>query len=179
MDTSVERLYKRYHPLLVRFVTRMTRCPHRAEDVAQAAWVKLLGARRRGVCASDDESELRAYLFTVARNAVLDEYTRHHGVVRTSTVDPCRLEALLREAGGGGRGPEQEVASSQVNALLQDAVDRLPDGQRKVVLMWCEGASIREMASACQAPQDTVLSRKKYAIARLRRSIGHQAHAMA
>jgi DNA-directed RNA polymerase specialized sigma24 family protein len=58
-------------------------------------------------------------------------------------------------------------------------VDRLPAEQRKVILMWSQGASIREMASACDAPRDTVLSRKKYAVARLRNTIGGEAQAMA
>jgi RNA polymerase sigma-70 factor (ECF subfamily) len=178
MDTSVERLYTRYHSLLVRFLTRMTHCPQRAEDLAQSAWLKLLGARHRGACASGDESELRAYLFTVARNAFLDEYTRKHGVARTRTIDPCLLDSLIDESGGGG-GPEQEVTRGQVSAVLQGAVDRLPAEQRKVILMWSQGASIREMASACDAPRDTVLSRKKYAVARLRNTIGGEAQAMA
>ncbi|MEX2148649.1 MAG: sigma-70 family RNA polymerase sigma factor [Steroidobacteraceae bacterium] len=178
MDTSVERLYTRYHLLLVRFLTRMTHCPQRAEDLAQAAWLKLLGARSRGACPGGDESELRAYLFTVARNAFLDEYTRKHAVVRTRTIDPCLLDSLIDESGGSD-GPEQDVARGQVYALLQGAVDRLPVEQRKVILMWSQGASIREMASACDAPRDTVLSRKKYAVARLRNTIGGEAQAMA
>ena len=178
MDTSVERLYARYHPLLVRFLTRMTHSPERAEDLAQAAWLKLLGARCRGACASGEESELRAYLFTVARNTFLDEYTRKHGVVRTRTVDPGLLDALIDETAAMA-GPEQEVERGEVHDLLHGAVDRLPAEQRKVILMWSQGASIREMSSACHAPRDTVLSRKKYAVARLRSAIGGELRAMA
>ena len=178
MDNSIDQLYRRYHALLVRFLTRMTHSPERAEDLAQAAWLKLLGARNRGACPSGEESELRAYLFTVARNAFLDEYTRKHGVVRTRTVDPGLLDALIDESGGGG-GPEQEVERGQLHDLLHGAVDRLPVEQRKVILMWSQGASIREMASACRAPRDTVLSRKKYAVARLRGTIGGELSAMA
>ena len=40
--------------------------------------------------------------------------------------------------------------------------------QREVVAMWCAGASIEGMARHAAAPRDTVLSRKKYAFARLR-----------
>ena len=178
MDTCIDQLYRRYHALLVRFLTRMTHSPERAEDLAQAAWLKLLAARSRGACACGDESELRAYLFTVARNAFLDEYTRKHGVVRTRTVDPGLLDALIDESGGSA-GPEQEAERSQVNGLLQQAVERLPAAQRKVIQMWSQGASIREMASACRAPRDTVLSRKKYAVARLRGTIGGELAAMA
>jgi len=165
-----EQLYACYHPLLVRFLTRMTRCPQRAEDLAQVAWLKLLGARSRGACKADGEAELRAYLFTVARNAFLDEYTRKHEAVRTRAVDPGLLDALINESSSAA-GPDQAVECAEVNAILQSAVDHLPAEQRKVILMWSHGATIREMAAACDAPTDTVLSRKKYAVARLRGSL--------
>ncbi len=178
MDTSVERLFSVYHGLLVRFLTRMTHSPERAEDLAQTAWLKLLGARNRGACASGDESELRAYLFTVARNAFLDEYTKKHGVVRTRSVDPGLLDALIDESRSSA-GPDAEVERGQVQAVLQGAVERLPAEQKKVIRMWSQGASIREMASACRAPRDTVLSRKKYAVARLRGSVSSELRALA
>ena len=166
-----ERLYAGYHLLLVRFLTRMTRCPQRAEDLAQVAWVKLLGARSRGACQAGNESELRAYLFTVARNAFLDEYTRKHEAVRTRTVDPGILEAMINESSSAA-GPDQAAERGEIDSILRGAVDHLPAEQRKVILMWSQGASIREMAAACDAPTDTVLSRKKYAVARLRGTIG-------
>lgn len=171
-----ERLYRQHHPLLVRFLTRMTRCQHRAEDLAQVAWLKLLGARTRGICETTSEAELRAYLFTVARNAFLDEYTRKHEAIRTRSVDPGVLDSLIGESASDA-GPDQAVERGQVSAMLQGAVDGLPDEQRKVILMWSHGASIREMAASCDAPRDTVLSRKKYAVARLRGSIGEAVRA--
>lgn len=166
-----ERLYSSYHTMLVRFLTRMTRCPQRAEDLAQVAWLKLLGARSRGACKAATETDLRAYLFTVARNAFLDEYTRKHEAVRTRSVDPALLDALINESSSAA-GPDQAVERDQLHDILQGAVGRLPAEQRKVILMWSQGASIREMAAECGAPTDTVLSRKKYAVARLRGSIG-------
>lgn len=162
----LESLYSRYHRLLVRFLTRMTRCPQRAEDLAQVAWLKLMGALGRGVCAGG-EQELRAYLFTIARNAFLDEYTRKHEAMRTRAVDPGLLDALISR-NDCGPDPESELQRSQVNALLRDAVDELPVEQRKVIRMWSQGVSIKEMAAVCGAPTDTVLSRKKYAVARMR-----------
>lgn len=166
-----ERLYASHHPLLVRFLTRMTRCPQRAEDLAQVAWLKLLGARARGTCQADGEIELRAYLFTVARNAFLDEYTRKHDAVRTRSVDPGVLDALINESSSAA-GPDLAVEREQLHAILQGAVNHLPVEQRKVIGLWSQGASIREMATVCDAPTDTVLSRKKYAVARLRGCVG-------
>jgi RNA polymerase sigma-70 factor (ECF subfamily) len=161
-----ERLYAEHHALLVRFLTRMTRCPQRAEDLAQVAWLKLLGARSRGACRCADEAEIRAYLFKVARNAFLDEYTRKHEATRTRCVDPGLLDDLATATGDSE--PDRLAERQQVQAIVQEAVGKLPSAQRRVIRMWSNGASIREMTTACRAPRDTVLSRKKYAVARLR-----------
>jgi RNA polymerase sigma-70 factor (ECF subfamily) len=163
----LESMYACHHRMLVRFLTRMTRCPQRAEDLAQVAWLKLMGALGRGACAGGGEPELRAYLFTIARNAFLDEYTRKHEAMRTRSVDPGLLDSLVSRSETGS-GPEVELQRAQVNAIVQDAIDELPGEQRKVIRMWSQGASIKEMAARCDAPTDTVLSRKKYAVARMR-----------
>ena len=163
-------LFVRYHAMLVRFMTRRTRCPQRAEDLAQAAWLKLLSALDRGLCATRDSAELRAYVFEVAHNTWLDEYTRKHGEARTRSVDPGDLDRL-RESGEGAPAPEEALQRLQVHALLRDAITALPTEQRRVIRLWCAGTSIRDMARTTQAPTDTVLSRKKYAIARMRNAL--------
>jgi len=160
-------LFGRYHGMLVRFLVRKTHCPQRAEDVAQAAWLKLLSALSRGLCGTRSDTELRAYLFEVAQNTWLDEYTRKHGEARTRSFDPADLDRL-REGGGAALGPDDELQRSQVNGLLREAMTTLPAEQLQVIRMWSNGTSIREMSRASASPADTVLSRKKYALARMR-----------
>lgn len=172
-----DRLFASHHLLLVRFLTRMTRCPQRAEDLAQTAWVKLLSARDRGACTARDESELRAYLFAVARNTFLDECTRKHEAVRTRPVDPAQLDQLVEES-HGAPGPEEELGRLQVSGILRQAMDLLPAEQRVVLHLWSRGTSIKEMAAATRAPVDTVLSRKKYGFARMRVELAGVAHAL-
>lgn len=173
-----ERLYRAYHRVLVRFLARMTRCPERAEDLAQVAWLKLLQARARGACAAVEEAELRAYLFTVARNAFLDEYTRKHEALRARATEPAQLESLAARV-DAFPGPEEDVERGQAKARLLIALRGLPAEQRQVIRLWMAGTSIKEMAAACRAPTDTVLSRKKYAFARMRRSLADAAGALA
>jgi RNA polymerase sigma factor (sigma-70 family) len=167
-------LFSRYHAMLVRFLVRKTHCPQRAEDVAQAAWLKLLSALSRGLCGTRSVSELRAYVFEVAHNTWLDEYTRKHDEVRTRTFDPVDLERLC-EGSAAGAGPDEEVQRSQVDGLLRSALTALPAEQQQVIRMWSQGTSIREMSRASAAPRDTVLSRKKYALARMRGALASAA----
>jgi RNA polymerase sigma-70 factor (ECF subfamily) len=163
-------LFVRYHAMLVRFMTRKTRCRQRAEDLAQAAWLKLLSALDRGLCGTRDSAELRAYLFEVAHNTWLDEYTRKHAESRTRSFDPNDLDRL-RETGEGAPPPDELLQRAQVHALLRDAITALPVEQQRVIRLWCKGTSIREMAMTTRSPADTVLSRKKYAVARMRSAL--------
>jgi RNA polymerase sigma-70 factor, ECF subfamily len=48
------------------------------------------------------------------------------------------------------------------------ALAQLPPEQREVAVMWSQGWSVVEIAELTRAPQDTVASRRKYAIKRLR-----------
>lgn len=164
----IEELFRRHHATLVAFLTRLTRCPQHAEDLAQTAWLKLLIACGRGSCSGLQEAELRAYLFTVARNTFLDECTRKHEAVRTSAVDPMLIDGLLGHCDSAEPGPDDIVETQQVSSLIRAAVVDLPAPQRRVISLWARGVSIRDMATACSAPTDTVLSRRKYALARLR-----------
>ncbi len=163
-------LFNRYHAMLVRFLIRKTRCPQRAEDLAQSAWLKLLSALGRGLCGTRDVGELRAYVFEVALNTWLDEYTRKHGEARTRCFDPADIDRMTEEESSAS-GPDEQVQRAQVGALLRDAVTSLPVEQQQVIRMWSQGTSIREMSRASAAPTDTVLSRKKYALARMRNTL--------
>lgn len=172
LDTLTPRemlalLFRRYHTQLQRFLMCKTHCPQRAEDLAQTAWLKLFNAMARGICGARSEGELRAYVFEVAHNTWLDEYTRKHAESRTRAFDPADFERMIDDS-GAAVAPEEELNRAQVRAHLSAAFDALPCEQRDVIRMWSSGTSIRDMARASSAPTDTVLSRKKYALARMR-----------
>lgn len=164
---SLERFFCTHNDALIRFLTRLTRCRATAEDVAQLAWLKVLRAESGGQPVAPDEMGRRAYLFRVARNTFLDECTRKHEATRSRAVDPMELARVCESVSDMGN-PEDDLQREQTGVLLRRAIGCLPDEQRAVIEMWCAGTSIRAMASQTAAPWDTVLSRKKYALARMR-----------
>jgi RNA polymerase sigma-70 factor, ECF subfamily len=167
---ALGRVYRREHPTLIRFLSRMTRCRDAAEDVAQIAWLKMICALRRGACAAADDHELRAYVYEVARNTFIDEHTRKHGLARTLATDPGVMAVLAAQA-LQAPSAEEELLRLERGTRIARAIDSLPTPQGEAVRMWCAGISIEDMAARAAAPRDTVLSRKKYAFARLRQSL--------
>lgn len=161
------QLFTQLNGDLTRYLKRLSRSSSIAEDVAQHVWLRLLDAHARGVALPADESEFRAVLFTTARNAYIDTYKRGHFEAHTAKLAPADLDRAI--AGVSAEpGPEQALAAAGAVQLLTLAVERLPEQQRATIRMWQQGLDVETMARQSNAPRDTVLSRKKYAFAKLR-----------
>lgn len=127
----------------------------RAEDVAQET---LLRAWRNLSVLDTSTGQVRAWLFTVARNLVVDEWRSRRG----------RRELSVAEV------PESGQAEDRTDRLLQawvvaEAVTRLSPEHRGVLLeCYYRGASVAEAARRLSIPEGTVKSRTHYALRALR-----------
>jgi RNA polymerase sigma-70 factor (ECF subfamily) len=138
-----------------------------AEDVSQQTWLKLIEAARQRSYAPRNGASFQTWLFTLARNRFVDDYVRRHEVARVSRESEIDIE--LREiADVDDKSPESHVSAAQLRQLIHGALADLPLEQREVIAMWSSGMDVERMMQVTGAPRDTVLSRKKYAIAKLR-----------
>lgn len=161
-------LYRRHRGGLYRFCLRMCRSPARAEEVFQDAWLNLIQARGRYRV----EARFRTFLYQVARNRMLD-------VLRQDGRPALSLDS---EEGApvadGLEAPEVErpdawLQRSQVVHSLAAAVERLPALQREALLLHEDGElTLDEIASLTGVGRETVKSRVRYALARLRAELG-------
>ncbi len=165
--TALARLFERNRAALLRFLTRLSRNRAVAEDVAQQTWLKVIDAARQGAFAAASDVAFRTWLCTLARNHFIDEYRRKFAATRSVPL-PADLGATLAETHRFAPDPADPLEERQRNALLYKALRRLPFEQRQVVAMWADGMMIGAIAALTEAPRDTVLSRKKYALAKLR-----------
>jgi RNA polymerase sigma-70 factor (ECF subfamily) len=127
----------------------------RAQDVCQET---LLRAWQHPDVLSKPPGSVRKWLFTVARNIVIDEWRSRRVRQETITPDPP------------DRAPEQE----EVDRLLQswvvvEAVARLSTEHRQVLYeCYYQGRSVAETARRLGVPEGTVKSRTHYALRALR-----------
>ncbi len=86
------------------------------------------------------------------------------------------LPENLHEAGALDHDPAPDpselVHRQEMSRHLNEAMGGLPLEQREVVALWATGVEIDAIVAITGAPRDTVLSRKKYAIAKLRAALG-------
>jgi RNA polymerase sigma factor (sigma-70 family) len=105
------------------------------------------------------------WLFRVARNRIIDLFRRKKPE-SFSDFDMPGFEDLLPSPDAG---PEAAYARGVLLNELETAVDELPAEQRDVFIAHeLEGRSFREIAADTGVSINTLLSRKRYAVLRLR-----------
>lgn len=165
--TALARLIERNGGELLRFLVRLSRNRTIAEDVAQQTWVKVMDVAHQGTFAAASGVAFRTWLCTLARNHFIDEYQRKFAAARTVPL-PVDLGNVLAEVHRIAPDPAEPLDARQRSVQLRQALLRLPFEQRQVVALWADGMRIGAIAALTAAPRDTVLSRKKYALAKLR-----------
>lgn len=162
--SAMDRLVDRHAATVFAFVFRFVGDRELAEDLTQEVWLKLL-RRPEGF---DGRAKLTTWLFAVARNTCLDHLRRQRRRVNESASGGDGLDALPDP------GPEvlDQVAERELGRLVTEAVDALPDEQREVFLLRERTPlSFQEIADALELPRDTVKSRMRYALERIRRYV--------
>jgi RNA polymerase sigma-70 factor (ECF subfamily) len=126
-----------------------------AQDIVQET---LLRAWRNPKILDQTQGSARAWLFTVARNLVIDQWRTHRAQREVSIAEP----------------PEPAPAGDETDQLLQswivaDALSRLSDDHRQVLVeCYYRGRSVAETAQRLDIPKGTVKSRTHYALRALR-----------
>lgn len=128
-----DRLYRELYPSLHRYLTRLTGDPEVANDAAQEAFMTLL---RREL----PESEVKPWLFTVATNVVRDRARR----VKTRR----RLVPQVRLMARPPARPDDETERAETIRTVRDTLERIPERDRKLLLLREEGFSYKEIAEA-------------------------------
>jgi len=150
-------LYDEHAAALWRYVLRLTGDAARAEDVVQET---LLRAWRHPEVTYDADRSARAWLFTVARNLIIDERRSARWRNETQTDD---VEAVADHA-----GPD-EVDDALDRLLLSTAMSQLSEDHRAVILRaYYQGWSVAQTAADLQIAEGTVKSRLHYAVRALR-----------
>jgi RNA polymerase sigma-70 factor (ECF subfamily) len=160
--TAYRGLVEKYQNRVYGMVYGMLRNREDARDVTQDAFVKAynnLGSFRL-------ESSFYTWLYRIAMNLAID-LARKQKRRKTSSFED---EVGTRDETGGideihhQDNPRRALERKELYARIMEALDKLPDDQRQVVLLReLEGLSYKEIAEVMDIPEGTVMSRLFYA----------------
>ena len=156
-DRRISEVVRREQSRLRNFIRRRVPDPRDAEDILQDVFHELVEANRLLM----PIEHITGWLFRVARNRITDLFRKSSPENLSET-----LEDLLpsRDA-----GPEALYVANVLLDELMIAIGELPAEQREVfVAHELEGRSFKEIAAATGVGVNTLLSRKRYAVLRLR-----------
>ena len=148
---------------------RFTNSTPAAEDLVQDVLIKVYRMRKQFT----DLDQPKPWLARVLYREFVDRWRREkRGAVNFSTLD-AEDEGRTWEIEDETVNPEREVAGSQLQQQLVEALDELNPDQRTLVMLHdVEGYTLDELSVVLSLPIGTVKSRVHRARAKLREILG-------
>jgi RNA polymerase sigma-70 factor (ECF subfamily) len=157
-EALIRALYADHGRALLAYVQRLTGDRATAEDVVQETLVR---AWRKSDVMTNGRGSVRGWLFTVARNIVIDQ-------VRAKAVRPQEVTDEV-DAPTSERDPADQVVDSIV---VLEAMNGLSEEHRSVIEeIYFRGRAVAEAAVVLDIPAGTVKSRSYYALRALREKL--------
>src|SRR5512145_304579 len=159
-------LYERHERPVYRYFLRQGAAPAQADDLLQDTWFAVV----RNAGHFEPRAKFTTWLYTIARNKLVDHWRGRDATLSLDEAanDPDGEAPLELEAGDAHRPDVQAMSREQARAFV-DAVEQLPPAQKEAFLLQAEGGlSLEEIATVTGAGHETVKSRLRYAMAKLR-----------
>ncbi|MFA6158314.1 MAG: sigma-70 family RNA polymerase sigma factor [Candidatus Paceibacterota bacterium] len=175
-SAAFERLVDAYVDRIFSFVRRLSGDDTVAEDATQETFIKVW----KGIVRFDENRSFRAWIFAIARNAAVDILRRRRDVPFASIDargddDSSFAESIVDDSPLPDIVAEDSELRRAIDAVLGkvDAVDR-----SIVLLHGSEGLTFEEIALILDRPMNTIKSRYRRALLKLRVELGGSRQAM-
>jgi RNA polymerase sigma-70 factor (ECF subfamily) len=163
-NAAFGHLVQRWELPILRLCARMTGNLHQAEDLKQETFTRIFVRRkdfRHG-------ARFSTWLWRIALNLCYDELRKRHG--EHSLGHGAEHAEYAPEQVSPDPSPDLRLAAQEDCELVRCALLRLPEAQRTVVVLrYCEGLKLREIADILEIPETTASSRIAVGLAQITR----------
>jgi RNA polymerase sigma-70 factor, ECF subfamily len=157
---AFEELYAHYRAPMYRFFVRQCGTRARAEELYQELWMRVIQHRDT----YQHNARFSTWLYRIAHNLLVDQHRRHEPGGDDDELD--ELEAAV------DADPAQQYVAHESLSRFKLLLEALPDEQRRVFLLKEEaGLSLEEIAQVTGAGFESVKSRLRYAVMKLRQAL--------
>ncbi len=168
-----EQTFLKEKDRLLSFIRNRVSSTEEAEDILQDVFYQFVA----GFDTIESIDRVTSWLFSVARNKIIDRYRREAS--RPQRTDftwqageddgPISLQEILPDL---GNSPEDQYFKELLWDTVMEALDELPAEQRDIFIQnEMEERSFREIAEETGVSINTLLSRKRYAVLALRKKL--------
>jgi len=169
-NAAFEVLYTRHKNNIYNFVCRIVKDPGMAEDIFQEVFIRIINSSSKFKM----KSKFTTWAYTIARNLCIDHIRKRKRTDAKNIVERDyngdNRESLVERVADKSLTPEDDVSSSELRAIINQALDRLNPDQKEVFVMREEmGLAFDEIAGICGCSVGTVKSRMRYALENIRR----------
>jgi RNA polymerase sigma-70 factor, ECF subfamily len=165
---AFEALYRRHRGPLYRFLLRQVGNTATAEELFQDVWMRVIDSRGR----YEARAKFSSWVYAIAHNRLMDLY-RASGRAKFLAQDES--DEALEKLSTNDPPAEIRLERKRAAERLLAALAELPDAQREAFLLQQEGdLSVEEIGAATGVSRETAKSRLRYAVAKLRASLGEE-----
>jgi len=161
-------LYARYRQPLYRYLVHATGQAAIADDLYQDVWSRIIDSRagfKRGHV--HQGAGFKRWAFRIAHNRLIDHWRAQKP---TDSDSEATLERLADDH--PANQPESEHTRGEQAAQLHAALMALPQDQREAFLLQQEaGLSLADIAEQAGVGRETIKSRLRYAVNKLRQTL--------
>jgi RNA polymerase sigma-70 factor (ECF subfamily) len=159
-ENAFSRLFFAYKDKLYNFLFAITKSEEIAQDLLQDVFFKVWQNREQAARVDN----FNAYIYRIARNGAID------GLRRFSKESSILGELAYLESGASTQDPFEQLKVQETLKRINDAVNKLPEQQRKVYLLHKEkGYRQDEIATEMNLSVSTVRNHLMQALTNLRR----------
>jgi len=138
------KIYDRYVKKIYRFIFLKVNSPEVAEDLTSEVFLRGWESFKSG----EKIENIQAFLYQIARNLVTDFY-REKGRAQVISAEWEMID--LRKT------PEEKALLSSDLKIVREALDRIPDSQREVIILrYVNDLSIKEIAQILDKSEEAV-----------------------
>ena len=160
---NIGKVFNKERNRLLTFISSRVNNREDAEDILQDVFYSTI----QGTSITDPIENILSWVYTVAKNKIIDWYRkkRHHHTSIEKDLSERSLEYLLADS---ELHPEKMFLRKLILEEVEESIEELPEKQKEVfILQVIEGKAFQEISEMTGESINTLLSRKRYAIATL------------
>jgi RNA polymerase sigma-70 factor (ECF subfamily) len=168
---AFDALYARHKGGVYRYLLRQCRQAGVADELFQDVWMNLIRARSSYA----PTAKFTTWLYRLAHNRLIDHYRASGHLTLVSADDEAHQDTVAAISAARSDEPQSRAENRELSERLRAALAALPHAQREAFLLQQEGGlSLAEIAELTDVGTETVKSRLRYAVGKLRAELGGQ-----